>query len=554
MDWLRQALAQFRAIPSQDKVPVLLCNRSVLNHLASEEFDAIPDELTMGERVQAISQSIGTLWIDKLLGAISDVVSGVVVTPDGVPGRISFPIFPFRTANNEIVRSVQCIDRDRLSSKTFVKYFGLFKKLPDNRRPRVLFMSDDTRASARFFASMADMFNVYEAFPERLVHLNLLDDGDENDYFEYFASGSFAVASNQSIEFPEPHADESLIRQQVIKNYHICMAQQHESSAFSLSASANIQNLIRHLDRYLLSTRDPQPTDFLLSAKIQCLLLKILIDDDDGESLYQAIALSKAVGKTAYVQKCLRFSNQIAGVSSYALECLAQSASAITELCEREGYQQIHRLEYFAVMQNIFITRIFNRKNMVDVGEPVDCLEFATAQYRYFDELAMLANSVGLSYLVTGNLKEAEAYLGRACTYSADRVTHLNIRINHLISRLLAGDMPARETVSLIFEEYRHLPFGAGSGYHAAMSFGNLWKLTKSKDLRKQISREAILRNFINSDQDGDAIIPMLRRRGFLFMKDSTFTGPFGSLLDHSGFMPAFHFNWSTPVAEPSAR
>jgi hypothetical protein len=554
MDWLRRGLTQFRTVSARDKVPVLLCSRSVLDLLVPGEFDSIPDEVSLAQQVQIISKKIGTLWLDKWLATISDIVSGASITPAGFSGRISFPIFPFRTANNQIIRRIQYVDRDKLNPKTFARFFGLFKKLPDSLRPRVLFVGENRTENAHFFDDIADLVDLYEVFPERLsrVQLQTVSDG-KKDYFDYLGSGSFAAASNQSLEFPAANEDASVIRQHVIKNYHICMAQQHDSAAFSIPASANIGNLLRNIDQYLLYS-EKKNTEFLISAKIQSLLLKILIDDDDSDSLYQAISLSKAVENLAYEQKCLRFSNQIAGVSSYALECLRQSADAISEICQHEPYNQLQRLEYFAVMQNIFITRLFNRKNLIDVGEAVTCLQFAEDQYRYFDELAMLANSVGLSFLAIGNTNGAEEYFRLASTYSADRLTHLNIRINHLISRYLSGEVPANEVISVIFEEYRTLPFGDESAYHATMAFGNLWRLAQDKNLKRKITRAAIERRFIHRDQDGSAIIPALKSRGFLFMKTASFTGAFGSLIEHSGFMPAFHFNWSTPVAEASPR
>jgi hypothetical protein len=554
MDWLQRGLTQFRTLSIRDKVPVLLCSPAILDLLGPGEFDSIPDQLTLTRQIDLLSKRLGTLWLDKWLAAVSDIVSGIVVTPSGFPGRVTFPIFPFRTANNEILHRIQCVDRDRLDPRSFAKFFGLFRKLPESLRPRVLFMSKDRMESTTFFENIEDLVEVYEAFPSHLARVRVGGTTTTGrDYFGYLASGSFRCTSTQSMEKAEPEQESAEIRQKIIRNYHICMAQQRDSAAFSAVARENIRALLQSIDKCILYGAKHN-SNFLIASKIQSLLLKIVIDDDDSESLYQAMALSRAVENLQYEQKCFRFVNQIAGVSSYALDCLKQSAAAIADICEREPYQQVHRLEYFAVMQNTFITRLFNRRSVIDTGEAASCLEFATDQFRYFDELAMLANSIGLSFLATDNYKDATRYFSLASTYSADRLTHLNIRINELISHTLGGDIPSSDDVSRIFDEYLTLPFGDESAYHAAMAFGNLWKLARDKRLQRRIAKAAADRGFIKSQQDGAAIIPDLQSRGFLFMSASSFSGAFGSLMERSGFMPAFHFNWSTPVAEASSR
>lgn len=554
MNWFTQGLGQFRSLPPNDKIPVLLCGPAALTHLLPSEFDTILDETGLKSQIDVLSRRLGTLWLDRCVGAISDFVTGVAITPQGFPGRISFPIFPFRSANNEAVRKIQCVARDKIEPTTFARFFGLFKKLPAYLRPRVLFLNDDQADSIPFFEPIRDLVDLFEVLPDRLARVRLKNSENRvGNYFDLFAAGSFAVTANQKLEFPNSREDASEIKRHIVTNYHICMAQQHDSEAFSVEARRNINELLHKIDYYLLYS-DKSDTEFLIAAKIQSLLLRILIEDDSSQSLYEAISLSKAVENLAYEQKCLRFSNQIAGVSSYALDCLKRSADAIARICDEEPYNPLHRLEYFAVMQNLFITRLFNRKNIVDVGEAVSCLEFATEQYRYFDELSMLANSVGASYLVLGNLTEADRYLELASSYSADRLTHLNIRINHLICRYLLGSRASTEMISAIFDEYKGLPFATESAYHAAMAFGNLWRLASDKDLKHEIANTARQRNFILPDQDGSAIIRALKERGFLFMNSSSFTGPFGAIVDHSGLMPAFHFNWSTPVAETSPR
>lgn len=554
MDWFRQGLAQFQTVPAADRIPVLLCGSSALEALKPTEYDSILDQSDLSRQVETLSRRLGTLWLDKCIAAISDLIAGVAIVPEGMGGRISFPIFPFRTANKEIVRRIQCISRDRIESATFAKFFGLFKKLPEIARPRVLFLNGDQVESANFFRDIDDLVDLYEVLPGRLSRVR---PGEpvvhRKNYFDFLAAGSFTVASDQKLEFADAQAGAHVIQKTLVANYHVCMAQQRNSAAFSAQARHNVNELIRHVDHYLLHA-DKVITEFLISAKIQILLLKLLIEDDASQPLYEAISLSKAVENLAYEQKCLRFSNQIAGVSSYALDCLRQSSEALARVSEEENFNPLHRLEYFAVMQNIFITRLFNRKNIVDIGEAENCLEFATDRYRYFDELAMLANSVGLSCLVIGDLKQADKYLQLASTYGADRLTLLNIRINHLICHRLAGSAPSNDILFNIFNEYVTLPFEVESAYHAAMAFGNLWQLASDKGLKARITRLSKERGFIRADQHGSAIIPALKEKGFLFMKTGSFTGPYGALLEHSGFMPAFHFNWSTPVAEPEPR
>ncbi len=540
MDWFRRGLTQFRSVSGRDRIPVLLCGASAVEFLSPTEFESIPNQTSLASQVDNLSRRLGTLWVDKCIAAASDLLSGIAVTPEGFPGRVSFPIFPFRSANKEVIKRLQCVTRDQVESKTFARFFGLFRKLPDSLRPRVLFLNDSQPDSVRFFQPIRDIVDLYEIFPDRLspVPLNNSHNHREN-YFDFLSAGSFSVSSDQPLIFPDSKEDIHTIQKKIVSNYHVCMSQQHDSDAFSSVGRKNVNELLWHIDHYLLHS-SRENTDFLISAKIQSLLLKILIEDNSSHSLYEAISLSKAVENTAYEQKCLRFSNQIAGVSSYALDCLRQSAEALAHISQNESFNPLHRLEYFAVMQNIFITRLFGRKNVVDAGEAVSCLEFATEQHRYFDELSMLANSVGLSFLVSGNLNEADKYLQLATTYGADRLTHLNIRINHFICRYFNGDRPSNELLSSIFDEYRTLPFEQESGYHAAMAFGNLWRLSSEKSLKSKITRAAKERGFLNAGQDGDKIISALKRRGFLFMNESSFVGPFGALVDHAGFMPPF--------------
>jgi hypothetical protein len=142
---------------------VLLCGSSVFDVLSATEFDSISDEPSLGRHVEALSKRLGTLWLDKCIGAFSDFVTGAAITPDGMPGRISFPIFPFRAANNEILRRIRCVARDRLEATTFAKFFGLFKKLPDSLRPGVLFVCDDQTESIIFFRDIGEIGTLSKA-------------------------------------------------------------------------------------------------------------------------------------------------------------------------------------------------------------------------------------------------------------------------------------------------------------------------------------------------------------------------------------------------------
>ena len=237
--------------------------------------------------------------------------------------------------------------------------------------------------------------------------------------------------------------------------------------------------------------------DFLIAAKIQFLLLRVLVNDDDSDALYEAITLSRAVENQQYERKCLRFANQISGVSSYAIDQLENSISSIAELATTEAFNPVHMLEYYAASQNLFITRLFNRKPMIDTGEAVACLAAAEDQDTYFNELGMLANSVGMSYLCSGNTDQAVDYFVRSAGYAADRLTNLNIQMNLAIARHMQGSPMSDTQLTVLFEHYRKLDLGANSQYHAAMMFGNLWRLTKERELKAEIVRESVKRKFI---------------------------------------------------------
>ena len=549
MDTFARGLKQFRSLPSGDKIPVLLAGKETFLRLPDGDFDSILDEDALKQRVSNVSGNLGLKRLDNWIGALSDIITGVALTPDGMPGRISFPIFPFRAANKINLKPIQYVERDSLKVSSFIQYFGMFKHFHGQQKPRVVFSAEDIPEAESFFADIGDSIDLYRIFPDGLKTVSCdFSTFSKESYFDYLTYGSAQKAAAVKCTFPEIRDDFGDQQSAIVRNYFSAMAKQMLNPAFSSEASANISEILKYLDRLTVGASKEQ-FDFLISAKIQTLLLRILVDDDDQDALYEAITLSKAISSENYQAKCLRFVNQIAGVSSYAIDQLENCVETILNISRKEAFNPTHTLEYYAAQQNLFITRLFNRKPSISTSQAVDCLEAAIEYNKYFNELGMLANSVGLSFLCTGNSALAAEYLNDAAEYSADRLTNLNIQVNSAIAMHLQGGGFSDEKILMIFNEYRDLPLGSKSQYHAAMMFGNLWRLAHSTEIKSLVTKEAKKRKFISKSQSGDEIIPELKKRGFLFMHKSAFAGEYGRFLDHSGFMPAFHFNWSTPVS-----
>jgi hypothetical protein len=548
MDALARHLSQFLSLPAGEKIQVLLVGSTAYEHLQGASYQVVPDEATLSSHADALAKRLGTMRVDSWIATISDIVSGLVITPDGFPGRVSFPIFPLRSANKEHVKPIQYLERDKLRVETFLRYFGLFKKIPTDLRPRIVFASPNLAEAEQFFAEIHDTVDLYRIFPDGLerVKSGSAPDG-KRFFFDYLKNGSTRSTAKLACIYPDEEERFEVKRSALIKNYFIAMAKQMDNPAFSTSASRDIRKSLRYLDGLILKGRSNE-IDFLLSAKIQLLLLRILVDDDDKDALYESITLSKAIENQRYETKCLRFINQTAGVSSYAIDQLNHAVGGIHALSRDDAFNPIHLLEYYAASQNLFVTRLFNQRKLVDAMEADDCLQSAEDQCKYFNELGMLANAAGLSYLCSGMMQKAEETFRKAASYSSDRLTNLNIMINLLISRKLLGAEPPQQQLAMIFHEYKTFELRRKSQYHAAMAFGNLWHLTSDGALRRSIEDESRLRGFISNAETGGAILPKLRSRGFLFMKEHAFGGPYGDFVDHSGFMPAFHFNWSTPV------
>ena len=553
MDALARGIKQFTSVPAGDKIPVLLANPSILQNLGDGCFDNILDEEALQRQINAVGSKLGLKKLDNWIGALSEVFTGIILTPDGVPGKISIPIFPFRAANKINLKPIQYVERDALKVESFLQYFGMFKHFHNEQKLRVVFSTQSVQDAEAFFSNIQDSIDLYRIFPDGLKLISSdVHSVETTRYFSYLVHGSSQQASQIDCEYPVIGSDFECQRRAIIKNYFAAMAKQMQNNGFSAQASQDIAANITHIDQLIFQEKT-EDTKFLIAAKIQFLLLKILVDDDDKESLYDAITLSCAIENSQYESKCLRFSNQIAGVSSYAIDQLERSIKSIAKLSQAEAFNPVHMLELYAASQNLFITRLFNRKPSIDTGEAVDCLAAAEEQDPYFNELGMLANSVGMSFLCHGSSNQAIDYFAKAASYSADRLTHLNIQMNLAIARQIEGASVSENRLEMLFNEYRQVELGPKSQYHAAMMFGNLWQITKSRDLKIEIEQESRKRKFITQTQSGDQIIPHLRKRGFLFMQESSFVGEYGRFLDNSGFMPAFHFNWSTPVVGASA-
>ncbi len=552
MNALARGIKQFTSVPVGDKIPVLLANPSIFANLVDGGFESILDQEGLQRQIDNVSDKLGLKKIDNWIGALSEVFTGVILTPDGFPGKISIPIFPFRAANKINLKPIQYVERDALKVESFLQYFGMFKHFHGAQKLRVIFSAENIQEAEGFFSNIQDSIDLYRIFPDGLKSISSdINNVETTRYFDYLLHGSCQQASQVDCEYPALSSDFECQRQAIIKNYFAAMAKQMQSRAFSAQASQDIATCISHIDQLIVQA-ETENINFLIAAKIQFLLLRILVEDDDKDGLYEAITLSRAIQNRQYESKCLRFSNQIAGVSSYAIDQLEQSIKSIARLSRSEAFNPVHMLEFYAASQNLFITRLFNRKPSIDTGEAVNCLAAAEEQDPYFNELGMLANSVGMSFLCQGSTSQAIDYFIKAVSYSADHLTHLNIKMNLAIAHQIQGNSASETQLEMLFNEYRQIELGPKSQYHAAMMFGNLWRITKSRDLRIEIEKESAKRKFITQTESGHQIISHLKKRGFLFMRDSSFTGEYGRFLENSGLMPAFHFNWSTPVVGAS--
>ena len=172
MEWLARGLAQFQNVPANDKIPVLLSSPDTLQYLADGSFASIPDETVLRSHIDSISSRLGMFKFSRWVGAVTSAMSGPVLTPDGFPGQITFPIFPFKSANNELVRPIQFLERDAINVESFVEYFGLFSNIPSNTKPRVIFSDTKSKVPVGFFSRIHNFVDLYQIYPEGLQSIS----------------------------------------------------------------------------------------------------------------------------------------------------------------------------------------------------------------------------------------------------------------------------------------------------------------------------------------------------------------------------------------------
>ncbi|WP_420723655.1 hypothetical protein [Hwanghaeella sp. LZ110] len=540
---------QFARIPASDKkIDVLLQEPIVGPRPKTWDHAYIPHYFELEKETNRISVAIKSKWVDHIINATKATLSAVKYTPEGMSGAFSMSLPPSRGAACANLKRLYFIDRDEIRAEHLANFLSTLRDVPDDIRPKVVF-SASSEVSTRLFASIGDMITLYRRTSKVIKNVTLEHKSPySEDYFDLMAYGSLEEAAKLDIMLADENAPWEQIRESIIKFHHRNYALDRLQDGFSKRHFSQIQQLESYIRKQLQTSRGDQGA-FLIAALAQVLIHRILVEDDAPNTTFRLHQLADATKNSFLKAQCDRFSNQTQGVSSYALSTLTNASLTLQSKARSVTEHKLYTLEYLATMQNIFVTRFYRPRTFIDLGEANAIAAFADEEVPHFSEMGMLKNAVGLSHLFAGSIYCAIDCLTEASNHNANTLTHLNICINLMIAKKIAGEVPSAAEIERIFTRYIQIQHTSSSSYHHVRALANLIALCANKDISSSIRDHLIKARYMEyseNDVKNNQLISFINENGHLFIDRRSVTGEYGSFISSHGLLPAPHFNWTT--------
>lgn len=426
--------------PIGSKVSVLLLNELQATNFR-ESAKAIPIRIKNEKELQSHITAVRKESRSHGLLSFLDVVANTLIASGTPPVTDGVTYFPFFARSGgaalRMTGSYIEINQNAVEAKSLSSFQSFFTSARSDLRPKIVFVVDDFDRASKTFAKLNSLSDTFVPIPTGVNRINLPDEAAnefERLYFtRYENHRSAAIADIKQHEDPRVNFINSLMQ---LRSKKICL----DPTPLIVEA----QRLSDFANHKLVQAKK-EDQHFWTSAWIHSLLEHGYLRDGAKVETQSAMGMLRMIDDDAIATHVLRFTNQILGTSSEALEYLKRGRKRFESMDSSSFAFQMYQPSFYGLLQNQHATELFQETES-DPGLAESSYEFVKSTAPFFTNLAMLGNTAALGYLSTGNPTKALHLFDKIRNDNADDIDRWNIDCNRLIAMKLAtGDVEPRD-------------------------------------------------------------------------------------------------------------
>ena len=508
--------------------------------LATKKFRTISDCVGMRAYVADVTAQMTKGRIGQGLKKIIDRVITLSWTPSPQEGgKFEISFFNGIAASNVPLPDIFLLKKDSLEPDTVSSFLSLFKSIPVDKRPKVIFDAEKNSAgSLDLLAYSKDSARVFLDSPGGLNKTDLeTRTVDPGSFLKFYEANSLAACADVNLPTPNDEDPFSDMREHVVQVY--LQVQAKKRLGLKFEALTQVREIQALLNRRMSSLS----TDDQLWAR-QALFFFLLddayIEESSGVAIEKALAIANGLGEVRLKAHAGRMINLTAGISEFSSAELAESAETFAAQGDPMGH--------VFCLNNKLVNDSHLSGTGLDVGEGQELSDFCFRNTPYSDRLSTVCSTVGVNAMLLNDFAAAERSFELGESAPGLRLHHLTAQVNRLISQYVSDGGIEDEIVVDCCNSIISANLPRQLDYHHTYLLGNLEKLAKSKDAKGHVQKILKDERYLDYSDDVvesssviDFLIPVFRS----VTDGKRYRGARGEFYERFGLLPINHFIWS---------